>query len=51
MALRYALRNTRNAKGVILHTDRGVEFTGSAFQSELAKAGLEHSVNRPEMKM
>jgi transposase InsO family protein len=46
-ALKYALRKTRNAKGVILHTDRGVEFTGSAFQSELAKAGLEHSVNRP----
>jgi len=46
-ALRYALRKTRTAKCVILYTDRAVEFSGSAFKSELAKAGLEHSVNRP----
>ena len=46
-ALRQALRKNRNPSGVILHTDRGVEFTGSKFQSELAKAGIEHSVTRP----
>lgn len=46
-ALSHALRKGRGTKGVILHTDRGVEFTGAAFQSALGKAGMEHSVNRP----
>lgn len=46
-ALRYAIKKGREPKDVILHTDRGVEFTGSDFQSELAKNGMHHSVNRP----
>ena len=46
-ALNYAIRKNRKTKGVILHTDRGVEFTGSNFQEALTKSGIEHSVNRP----
>ncbi|EAR08142.1 ISCps3, transposase orfB [Reinekea sp. MED297] len=46
-ALNYAIRKGRHTEGVILHTDRGVEFTASDFQSALSKAGIEHSVNRP----
>ena len=46
-ALTYALRKGRHTEGVILHTDRGIEFTASAFQDALTKAGIEHSVNRP----
>lgn len=46
-ALSHALCKGRGTEGVILHTDRGVEFTGAAFQSALGKAGMEHSVNRP----
>lgn len=46
-ALRNALRKNRNTDGLILHTDRGVEFTGYKFQDALAEAGIKHSVNRP----
>lgn len=46
-ALKHALRKERKTQGVILHTDRGVEFTGANFQAEIGKAGIEHSVNRP----
>ncbi|MDN3650811.1 IS3 family transposase [Reinekea marina] len=46
-ALRYVIKKGRNPKNVIFHTDRGVEFTGSVFQSELVKYGMHHSVNRP----
>lgn len=46
-ALKYALRKNRNTKDLILHTDRGVEFTGHKFQDELASVGIKHSVNRP----
>ena len=46
-ALRNALRKNRKTKGAILHTDRGVEFTGYKFQDELPEAGITHSVNRP----
>ncbi len=46
-ALSHAVRKGRRTNGIILHTDRGVEFTGSAFQEGLSKLSIEHSVNRP----
>lgn len=46
-ALRYALRTRGYPQGVIVHSDRGVEFIGHEFQSMLKRHGLEHSVNRP----
>lgn len=45
-ALRYALRTRGYPKGVIVHSDRGVEFIGHEYQSMLRWHGLEHSVNR-----
>jgi putative transposase len=45
-ALRYALRARNYPKGVIVHSDRGVEFIGHEFQAVLKRYGLEHSVNR-----
>ena len=46
-ALRYALRKRGYPKGVIFHTDRGVEYTGDDFQQLLKQQGFRHSVNRP----
>ncbi len=46
-ALRYAMNKGRNTRNVILHSDRGVEFTGSEFQQLLCQYGMHHSVNRP----
>lgn len=41
-----AMRKRGYPKGVIFHTDRGVEFTGSEFQRLLKKHDFQHSVNR-----
>jgi putative transposase len=46
-ALMYALKKRGFPTDVIVHTDRGVEYTGYLFQDTLAKFGLIHSVNRP----
>lgn len=46
-ALSYALRKRGNPKGVIFHTDRGIEYTGFEFQALLKKCDFKHSVNRP----
>lgn len=46
-ALNYALRKRNYPKEVIFHTDRGLEYTGSAFQTVLKKWNFKHSVNRP----
>jgi len=46
-ALMYALKKRGFPTNVIVHTDRGVEYTGYLFQDTLAKFGLIHSVNRP----
>ena len=46
-ALRYALRKRGSPRGLLFHTDRGVEYTGSEFQEMLAEYGFRHSVNRP----
>jgi putative transposase len=45
-ALKYALRARNYPSGVIVHSDRGVEFVGQEFQAVLKRYGLEHSVNR-----
>lgn len=46
-ALMYALKKRGFPENVIVHTDRGVEYTGYLFQNTLVKFGLMHSVNRP----
>lgn len=46
-ALMYALKKRKFPRDVIVHTDRGVEYTGYLFQDTLKKYGLRHSVNRP----
>ncbi len=46
-ALRYSLKKRGYPKGVILHSDRGIEFQGSQYQSLLKKHELKHSLNRP----
>lgn len=46
-ALKYAIDKGRNTEGIILHTDRGVEFTGANFQKILGQYKMHHSVNRP----
>ena len=46
-ALRYAFRKRGNPSGILFHTDRGVEYTGSEFQELLCAYGFRHSLNRP----
>jgi len=46
-ALGYALKKRGYPRGVIFHTDRGIEFTGFRFQSLLLAYDFKHSVNRP----
>lgn len=46
-ALGYALKKRNYPRGIVFHTDRGVEFTGSGFQKLLEKYQFEHSLNRP----
>ena len=46
-ALKHGLKKRGYPRGVVFHTDRGIEFTGFAFQSLLAQYGFKHSVNRP----
>jgi len=46
-ALAYALRKRDNPKGIIFHTDRGIEYTGYEFQALLKKWKFKHSLNRP----
>lgn len=42
-----ALRKRRPCEGLMLHTDRGVEYRGLEYQKELQKQGIEHSLSRP----
>ena len=44
--LQAAIKNRGYPKGIIFHTDRGIEFTGSDFQKVLKKYEFIHSVNR-----
>lgn len=46
-ALMHALKKRNYPRDVIVHTDRGIEYTGYLFQETLVKYGLTHSVNRP----
>jgi len=46
-ALNYALRKRKYPKEVVFHTDRGLEYTGSAFQAVLKRWDFKHSINRP----
>lgn len=46
-ALLYALKKRGYPEGIVFHTDRGIEYTGSKFQRLLKKQNFKHSVNRP----
>ena len=46
-ALYQALKQRKPKPGLILHTDRGVEFRAQAMQIWLNKFGIRHSMNRP----
>jgi transposase InsO family protein len=46
-ALRNALKNRRPSHGTIFHSDRGVEYLASDLRTQLERAGLLQSVNRP----
>lgn len=41
-----AVKNRGYPRGIIFHTDRGIEFTGAEFQRILNKYDFKHSVNR-----
>ncbi|MCT7360249.1 IS3 family transposase, partial [Thalassolituus pacificus] len=42
-----AIRKRRPSEGLMLHTDRGVEYRGSGYQKELHRQGIKHSLSRP----
>jgi len=44
--LKRAIKERQPDKGLIFHTDRGIEFTGKIFRKELVKHGIKESVNR-----
>ncbi len=46
-AMKYALKKRGYPKGILFHTDRGIEYTGGDFQKILNENGFKHSVNRP----
>ena len=46
-ALTYALKKRGYPEGVILHTDRGIEYTNHSFQRLLKRHHFKHSLNRP----
>lgn len=46
-AMQYALKKRNFPKGVMLHTDRGIEYAGKEFQKILKKHEFKHSLNRP----
>ena len=44
--LKRVIKQRNPEKGLIFHTDRGIEFTGKHFRKELTKHGIQPSVNR-----
>jgi transposase InsO family protein len=46
-ALNHAVRYPRPARGLIFHTDRGIEYAAGAFKERLAELGIVQSMNRP----
>jgi putative transposase len=46
-ALNRAVRSRRPPRGLIFHTDRGIEYAAGAFKERLAELGITQSMNRP----
>lgn len=46
-ALNRAVRYRRPQRGLIFHTDRGIEYMAGAFRERLAELGITQSTNRP----
>jgi transposase InsO family protein len=46
-ALNRAAHARKPQRGLIVHTDRGVEYAALAFKARLAQLGIEQSMNRP----
>ena len=46
-ALDRAVRTRRPPRGLIFHTDRGIEYAADAFKERLAELGITQSMNRP----
>ena len=46
-ALNRAVRARRPPRGLIFHTDRGIEYAAEAFKVRLAELGITQSMNRP----
>jgi transposase InsO family protein len=46
-ALDRAVRARRPPRGLIFHTDRGIEYAADAFKARLAELGITQSMNRP----
>jgi transposase InsO family protein len=46
-ALNRAVRSRRPRRGLIFHTDRGVEYAADAFKERLTELGITQSMNRP----
>jgi putative transposase len=50
-ALNRAVARRRPARGLIFHSDRGIEYGAFVMQRRLAQLGIVQSMNRPEAKM
>lgn len=46
-ALQHALRRRQPARGLIFHTDRGIEYGAHDYQAALSRRGIVQSMNRP----
>ncbi|MGH9421673.1 MAG: IS3 family transposase [Thermoanaerobaculia bacterium] len=46
-ALNAAVRTRRPARGLVFHTDRGIEYAAGAFKERVAQLGFTQSMNRP----
>ena len=46
-ALNRAVRYRKPSRGLIFHTDRGIEYAAGAFKERLAELGIIQSMNRP----
>jgi len=46
-ALNRAVRYRKSPRGLIFHTDRGIEYAAGAFKARLTELGITQSMNRP----